>query len=130
MIIVTGICSLTRNLIHHLHGSTQDHASKQSRWPAAGKQLPPGIAADILTVQDIFDDVEFGLDGWRLRSGTVAFERCEDLASLVVFAFTDEETRAVGEEWAQSPNAEGEEDLECQGESPGDVAWGEGEPKG
>jgi len=34
------------------------------------------------------------------------------------------------EEWAQSPNAEGEEDLECQRESPGDVAWGEGEPKG
>jgi len=43
----------------------------------------------------------------------VTFECCEDLTSLVVFAFADEKTRAVGQEWTQSPDAEGEEDLEC-----------------
>lgn len=73
MIVRTDTNWLTADLVHHLHGSTQDHASKQPRWSAAGKQLPPGIAADILTVQDIFDDVEFGLDGLRLGSGTMAF---------------------------------------------------------
>jgi hypothetical protein len=60
----------------------------------------------------------------------VAFQCCEDLTSLVVFTFADEETRAVGEEGTQGPDAEGEEDLECQRESPGNVAWSEGEAEG
>lgn len=60
--------------------------------------MPPGVAVDILAVQDIFDDVEFGLDGLRLWSSTVAFECCKDLTSLVVFAFADEKARAVWQE--------------------------------
>ena len=58
--------------------------------------MPPGVAVDILTVQDILDDVELGLDGLGLGGSTVAFECCKDLASLVVFTFADEKARAVG----------------------------------
>ena len=60
----------------------------------------------------------------------MTFECCQNLTSFVVFAFADEETRAVGQKRTQSPDAESEEYLEGQGESPGDVAWSEGEAKG
>jgi hypothetical protein len=96
----------------------------------ARQQLPPSIAVDILTIQDVFDDVELGLDRLRLGSSTVAFECCKDLASLVVFTLANQKTRAVGQKRTQGPDAEGEEDLECQGKPPGNVAWGEGEAKG
>lgn len=92
--------------------------------------MQPGITVDILTIQDVFDDVEFGLDRLRLGSSTVALQCCKDLASLVVFAFADQKARAIGQEGTQSPDAEGKEDLKRQRETPGDVAWGEREAKG
>ena len=60
--------------------------------------MPPGVAVDILAVQDIFDHVELGLDGRRFGSGTVTFECCQNLTSFVVFAFADEKARAVWQE--------------------------------
>lgn len=57
----------------------------------------------------------------------MAFKRSENLSRFVELAFADQETRTVWQEWAEGPNAEGEEDLESEWETPGDVAGSEGE---
>jgi len=55
----------------------------------------------------------------------MALERSEDLSRFVVLALADQETGTVWQEWAETPDAEREEDLESQWEAPGDISWGE-----
>jgi hypothetical protein len=60
----------------------------------------------------------------------VAFECCENFSSFVKLPFADQETRTVRQEWTEAPDAEGEEDLECERKSPGDISWGKREAQG
>ena len=55
----------------------------------------------------------------------MALKRSEDLSRFVVLSLADQETGTVWQEWAETPDAEGEEDLESQWEAPGDISWGE-----
>lgn len=57
----------------------------------------------------------------------MAFEGGDDFTRFVVFPLSDEETGGVREERAERVNAEGEEYLEGQGESPSYGAFGERE---
>ena len=103
---------LTRNLIHSLHPRSQDHASKQPTRPAARDELPPRIAVEALSVQDVFDDIELSLHRRRVGRCTMALKRSEDLSRFVVLSLADQETGTVWQEWAETPDADGEEDLE------------------
>lgn len=57
----------------------------------------------------------------------MALERGEHLSRFVVLALADQETGTIREEWAKTPDADREEDLESEREAPGDVTRGEGE---
>lgn len=70
----------------------------------------------MLAVEDVLDDVELVLDFGGVDGDAVAFESRDDLAGFVVFAFADEQAGGVREEGAEGPDAEGEEDLEGEGE--------------
>lgn len=81
----------------------------------------------MLAIQDILDDIELVLDGGRIHGSAIPLQRGDDLAGLVVAALPDEQTRRVGQERTEGVNQQGEEDLKCEGEAPGDAAGSEGE---
>jgi len=78
------------DLVHGLHPSSQDHAADNARGTLAGEELPPRIFDSVLGVQDALDDGELCLYRGRLGCRTVAFERCQDFACVVVAALSDE----------------------------------------
>lgn len=57
----------------------------------------------------------------------MTLESSEDFSRFVVLSLADQETGTVREEWAETPDADREEDLESEWEAPGDVTRGEGE---
>jgi hypothetical protein len=57
----------------------------------------------------------------------MALERGEDFSRFVVLSLADQETGTIREEWTETPDADGEEDLESEWEAPGDISRGEGE---
>lgn len=63
-------------------------------------------------VENVFDDVELGVDGWRVRGSTMPFECRKHFISFLILAFPDEQTRRVGQEGAHGIDTECEEDLE------------------
>jgi len=57
----------------------------------------------------------------------MALERGKHFSRFVVLALADQETGTVWQEWAETPDADGKEDLESEWEAPSDVTRGEGE---
>jgi hypothetical protein len=57
----------------------------------------------------------------------MALERGEDFSRFVVLSLADQESGTVWQERAETPDADGEEDLESEWEAPGDISRGEGE---
>lgn len=57
----------------------------------------------------------------------MALECGEDLSRFVVLSLADQETGTVWQEWAETPDADREEDLESEWEAPGDITGSEGE---
>lgn len=118
------------DLIHGLHPSTKTHASQHSTRALTTEQLPPRVCIHVFTVENILDDVVLRDDCWRFRSRTVAFQCCDDFERFFVLAFADQETGRIGQEGAHGVNAEGEKELKCEGEAPGNVARREGKAEG
>jgi len=56
----------------------------------------------------------------------MAFKCGENLSRFVVFSLADQETGTIWQERTETPDTDCEEDLESEGEAPGDIAWGEG----
>jgi hypothetical protein len=110
-----------------LHPRAQNHSPEQSTGAATRKQLPPGKTVQVLAVQDVFDHIELSLHRRRLGRRSMALKSSEDFTGFVKFSLADQETRAVWEERAEAPDADGEENLESERKAPSDVAGGEGE---
>ena len=83
----------TTDLVHSLHPGPENHAPQHSRRAFAGQELEPGIRVQVLSIKDVFDNVELGRDGWRRDGGTMALESGENLIRFIVSTLSNKKTR-------------------------------------
>lgn len=67
------------DLIHGLHPRSENHSTKDPSGAAAGDELDPSKAVEMLTVENIFDDGELRFHGRRFWCSAVALESSNDI---------------------------------------------------
>jgi hypothetical protein len=62
----------------------------------------------VFSIENVLDDIELCLNGWRGNRCAVTFESSEDFISFVVATFPNEKSWRIRKEGTQTPDENGE----------------------
>lgn len=72
----------------------------------------------MLSVQHVLDNIVLKFDGWGISRRSITFQGCKHVKSLVVSPLSDQKSWRIGKPRTHAVECDGEDDLECQRESP------------